>query len=531
MPAAIVAEFPLGAYRGHVGEGELEMWPSPARLHAALLAAAGQGTNAVDSDGELSPSATALAALSWLESHPPDGMVLPLNRVNRSRNTVYRDIGALKPKMAGIKKLPKRDLESVAVGSSLMWVWESDPPRAVLAALADLCPDVPYLGQADSPVRLRLLETPRAAITHRRDPDARLSTARTTDMDVTVPRPGRATALVAAHREGMKASSPRPAADRATTDESERRAPILLEGLGRQRYVPVAMQDEESVPWVAAWLLPIRDDAHRPAGIRVADRVAWCVALHRALIALHGDGAPAVLTGRYAEGVPRPANRVAIQVLDRNRMTSVPFQERQAFVVALPAATDPGAAEAVERSVRTIRRLRGPRGISLHLDRQADAPNLTVNAAQFWDPPAEGVVRCWRTAVPAVAETRAPRGDGWSLADAIGLSVALAWRDVAMTAEIAQLGYDSRMRALAEAIREFSIEVLDVRPVTEQQGKYVHRVREGVLVQPYEAVLRLGDLAPDGRVFAAIGQSRHLGGGLLVPLDVPVGKREEWRTI
>ncbi|MDP2350307.1 MAG: type I-U CRISPR-associated protein Cas5/Cas6, partial [Chloroflexota bacterium] len=49
---------------------------------------------------------------------------------------------------------------------------------------------------------------------------------------------------------------------------------------------------------------------------------------------------------------------------------------------------------------------------------------------------------------------------------------------------------------------------------------YVHHVTPEMAVQPYRAALRLGSLAGD-RTILAIGQSRHLGGGLLTPLDLP----------
>ncbi len=52
--------------------------------------------------------------------------------------------------------------------------------------------------------------------------------------------------------------------------------------------------------------------------------------------------------------------------------------------------------------------------------------------------------------------------------------------------------------------------------------RWVHRVGPEAAIQPYRAALRLGDLA-DERTLIAIGQSRHLGGGLLVPVDLPTG--------
>ena len=55
-------------------------------------------------------------------------------------------------------------------------------------------------------------------------------------------------------------------------------------------------------------------------------------------------------------------------------------------------------------------------------------------------------------------------------------------------------------------------------------SRYVHKVNEHAVVRPYTACLSLGNLAGAGTM-QAIGQSRHLGGGLLVPFDVPDGYR------
>jgi len=46
---------------------------------------------------------------------------------------------------------------------------------------------------------------------------------------------------------------------------------------------------------------------------------------------------------------------------------------------------------------------------------------------------------------------------------------------------------------------------------------------------PYTATVTLGSLEPAGTAFVAIGQSRHLGGGLLVPCDVTPDVLESWR--
>jgi CRISPR-associated protein Csb2 len=50
----------------------------------------------------------------------------------------------------------------------------------------------------------------------------------------------------------------------------------------------------------------------------------------------------------------------------------------------------------------------------------------------------------------------------------------------------------------------------------------VHRVHPHAVVRPYRATIALGDLGGPATI-QAIGQCRHLGGGLLVPQDYPEG--------
>ena len=52
--------------------------------------------------------------------------------------------------------------------------------------------------------------------------------------------------------------------------------------------------------------------------------------------------------------------------------------------------------------------------------------------------------------------------------------------------------------------------------------RYVHKINEHAVVRPYTAYLSMGSLA-GAQTIQAIGQCRHLGGGLLVPEDHPEG--------
>ena len=76
-------------------------------------------------------------------------------------------------------------------------------------------------------------------------------------------------------------------------------------------------------------------------------------------------------------------------------------------------------------------------------------------------------------------------------------------------------------QGLVAAVSQRGAAVVHVRAVRASDvSRYVHKVNEHAVVRPYTAYLRLGDLAGPCTV-QAIGQSRHLGGGLLVPYDIP----------
>ena len=121
------------------------------------------------------------------------------------------------------------------------------------------------------------------------------------------------------------------------------------------------------------------------------------------------------------------------------------------------------------------------------------------------------------TVPAAVPDSRALRHGPWSLADAVRLSVGLVWRDELVGRGRGEAWY----RQVADAAARRGVQVESVHRVTDTDlGRFVHRVAPGSVVQPYRAEVMLGDLAGD-RTMVAVGQSRHLGGGLLVPCDLP----------
>lgn len=159
MPFAIVADLPLGTYRGTSADGRPERIPSVARLHSALLSAAGFGPRAVAADaGSLEIRDADRAVLQWLEVNPPDQVRIPALEVSVGTGIAYRDDGTLKKQSKSgvftIKKLAKEPAAGTAVDGKFMWIWAELPPEPVRTALEQLCPDVPYLGTSESPVRL-----------------------------------------------------------------------------------------------------------------------------------------------------------------------------------------------------------------------------------------------------------------------------------------------------------------------------------------------------------------------------------------
>jgi len=496
MSFAIVAEPLLGVYKGHAGSGQLDPLPSPARLHAALVCAAAQGVRAVaDGDG-LRPCDADRDALRWLEANPPDGVAVPETLHSGGAATAYRQEGLIVKEgrnPLSEKLIGKPAVGTVAVAGGFAWTWEQGPPEPVAAALLDLCPEVPYLGTSESPVRLAVAE---AEPTHRLDREADLFTGE--GLDLAVATSGRVDALEAAHRE---VTVPPPLkADTHRSSERTAPPPVVTAGLGVGRYTRPEPPPPPT-PWTSVLLC--RVDRPIPPELRVR----YAVAVHRALVSLVGDGAPAMLTGVYEPGVPRPGNRCAIQFLGPD----APHVGGTALAVLLPREAGDVDLALIRMAVQRLRRVRVAAG-PFTLDQPVEVP-----ADRFWPEPAAGTERWWRTEPVAVPDSRPPRGGRWSLADAAALSVALVWRH-----EISAPGRgDARYRALAEAAAARGVRVQSAtRMMDGDVGRYVHKVHRDTVIQPYRAILSLGDLA-GRRTVAAIGQSRHLGGGLLVPVDLP----------
>ena len=488
----------LGFYQGHRGAGQRESVPDVARLFSALVHAAGTGTTAVEDQGVLLPSPEARSALQWLEQHPPTMVHIPPLADGYTGARAFRDEGVLEGKTATRRKVNKAQGDGFGVNGYFGWAWQEDVSAEIVATIDALCADVAYLGEVDSPFTL---EVAPIEPTHQLDPNTS-AFARSVGHEQRVPVSGRLEALEARHSGGRPARKPTVSQDKATAGQLPLSAKPQDGGLVARRYRPIAAEPPD-LPWTrAVALIPGRP-------VPEHERVRWAVTLHRALIAQIGDGAPAVLTGAYPKGAARPANRVAIQYV--SGPTQVAEVRAGAFLVMLPAGLS-----AVEQDeiVSAAQRVRGLyRGGSSELNLRLGPP---VELDHVWLPPLPGTQRRWEPRPAFVPETRRQRGTEWSLESALRLSVGFAFRG---QLELGRERGQARYERIVAQVEQWGVSVISARAKADSRvERYVHRMPEGLTAQPVEALLDLGDLV-SSEAFLALGQSRHLGGGALYPVD------------
>ena len=501
MRTALLARFPLRLYQAHRANGRPDSFPDVVRLYSALVSAAGTGSTAQSVGDRLVPSKTAVRALRWFEANPPAGLSLSRTRPGHSV-TSYRQEGITKTAKMYVAGQAVGD--AVALSGPIAWIWDTDIPPEIRDTLDALCADVAYLGESDTPV---VLEFGEANATHRLDPTAGAFAMR--GEPVRTPVAGRLDELERAYQLAYPARVPSSAADNHSLNEALRPPPVAgTSCVVERRYVPVDAKPLPA-PWSHAWVLPVR------GRIPPSEVVQWCLMLHRALAACVAEPAPSVVTGRFAAGQARPANRVAIQYIDASLRPLLDCADLStdsgALLVLFPAGGAIEDQRAVEGALNGMTRVYR-KDVRLHLQ-----PFVRANAARFWVDCPAGMVRLWNSVTPIVPETR-PQPGAWSLADAAKLSVAFVARDIIRF--VPGRG-DQRYRGLVKAVGEFGVDAGRIARVTDPRvERYAHKLPESLVAQPYHAVLNLATLWHP-QAFLAIGQSRHLGGGLLAPLDVP----------
>ncbi|MFO7165644.1 MAG: type I-U CRISPR-associated protein Csb2, partial [Mycolicibacterium hassiacum] len=230
---AIVATFPLGTYTGHRRDGSADPFPDLARLHAALVNAAAQGSSAVLDRTGLRPSERAVNALKWIEQNPPSGIRLPrIVRLTGKDAIAYRAEGVIR-KEGGRwvdKKVMRPISDGVAVDGPFGWCWDTEVPAEVKETLAELCADVCCLGEATSPAVLHVGEI--------EPTDVLKATATAFEAGgrrVRAPAPGRVDSLLQAHQSARPAKYPTLKQDQHKATEEATPPPVASGGLTELR--------------------------------------------------------------------------------------------------------------------------------------------------------------------------------------------------------------------------------------------------------------------------------------------------------
>ncbi|SPT55026.1 CRISPR-associated protein GSU0054/csb2, Dpsyc system [Actinomyces bovis] len=501
----ITARFPLGVYHGHAADGSADSFPTPLRLFSALVNSAYTGTT-TGPDGAL--SAATLEALNWLENNPPRGLYLPPSSpVNPSQTSrvAYRKTGTIEKKQPKIA--PKMISDGIALAGKFGWIWE-EMPDSVREILARLCEDVPCLGEMDSPV---VLEVSKAEPNWTWLPEATAFTPG--GRRVPVPAVGRRAVLEALHQDSRPRKAPTESADRlGETSDAVRPFPVSIECTRVLHYAPRGLERPSmGSPW--SDVLVFRTEAG--AGVLPAEqRLDWCVGFHRALVSRIGDGTPSVITGRYPTDRSVPANRVAIQYLPESLLSlsniKLDHPAPGVFLVMIPSDISTDDLNVLIAALAGMTYVTSRWG-RLRLRRHDEL----VLTSEFWHAPAAGAVRLWSPTPVAVPEVTRQKGP-WTFEDAILLSLGFVWRDRLEPVGKGTQGY----RSLVKQVRERGAGVSWYRRTVKSPSSYAHRMPEGMVAQPYTAVLSSGELTGNQEL-VAIGQSRHLGGGLLAPVDLP----------
>lgn len=520
MSLQIRAEFALGYYQGRDAKGVPERWPTPLRLFRALVDAGhslGDGTT-------LTPEIE--AALAWLEGNPPSRALLPPSRLSDPAPRAYRDKGLIHKGAGGApnptKKSPEPARRISALADAVTFYWDEEPDEEIAQALDRLCGEVAYLGERDSVVSLSAGNaTAVPADAHHLDVNRFGSTHSSTPMGYALP--GHLRALEHEHASRYPAKAPSPAADRPTTSETEVSAANVTEAVATVRY----RRPEPSAgdgPWNRAFLVDAWWDGGGTATPRPWDPaddelVRWATVLHRALVKNIGWDVPPIVTGTFLEGQPRPANNIAIHVLRPGWPIAEHTAETPAFLVLLPKEATPEEAARVADALRATTALYAGRHGRLRL-----AQVREVSPDTLWNSPGAGLERWWRPTPVMVSETRPQShgavSDAWTTADAVRVATAFVWRDDPM---IGAHGGKGRYIAMSRAAHDAGVEVAEARRAPLATiSDYVHRTNGRAMPVAIRGWIRLGDLASPTQAIA-IGQSRHLGGGLLLPVDVPAG--------
>lgn len=512
MPLSISATFPLGYYQGKDTAGMPEELPTPLRLFLALSAGAyalerleGQNTT-----GELSQEDSDIFA--WLERHPPAAIEIPGHLLSTSDAISYRNKGCI-DKAADRSKATTTPFCRSFVNGPIVWFWDGFPMNG-LRRLEDIAAQVPYLGEAECPVILevRKAQTGTEAWTRTQPSFDALA--------FSVPDRGRGAELQQAYQLHNKKAMDKPPTH--STQEEENPLQITSTCVSTAYYQCAAkMADVPKAPWTVGYVL-------RTEGAHLGEETytSWATCLHRAMARYLGDELPRVM--QRATGTRAPANGLAIQIIPAYLPVRAEYQDEDAgdsLMVMLPTGTSAEDERLILGALTRISHLYCHEFGELKVTFTGEQ----VNLRRFWTPVDKGYRRLFQTMPLFVPNSRPPTSRSlgnhqWTLADDARVAVGYVWRDAFGSI----LKGDAGRKELSRSVLDSGVGVYGCRVVPKQNiRRYIHRTNRGSFLIGASATLDISCLGCD-EALIAIGQTRHFGGGLLLPLDVPIatGLRE-----
>lgn len=535
MAYAIIAEFPLGFYQGKDRFGATEHYPSFNRTYSSLVGAAYARARLLDTDLTAGDHET----LDWLEHHAPDAITLPKAKVNLGdRARAFRRKGWGQNANANAPDKPaasERAVARSALDGPVAWWWADEPPAPVVERIGEYCAEVPYLGEASSPVRLTSLQNHEIPDGIYARDDQSINSAGAVAFDL--PESGRADVLQEAFEAVRGSKIPTAAKDRArqsTNAEADQPDPWPEQAIRQQvLYTPLQQHTINYAPWTLAYLLyvkvlrPVQQRYWRPDE---RDLVRWAEATHRAIVKQLGSDVSGLITGRYAPGEMPPPNRVAIHILDASMPLATELQDavgtghsdHAALLVTVPGVDQGAEPEDLSR-IQTA--LAGIHRIALNPQKVIEITDIAlVDATAIWQTPDNGVQRWWLPHPFIVAESRPPArkvlgGRMWTADDAVRVAVGNVFRNHPELRTTTR--GDRRLVELSALVHQAGVRIGSPHRVyPSEAGRYVHRMNPNTVITAVQGLINLGSLT-NGRALVAIGQSRHFGGGLLVPFDLP----------
>ncbi len=546
MSFSISATFRFGYYQGHDSSGRTEKYPNAVRLQCAFASAAysfaayEDGESGKDGfDDELGLPENLAAAICWFEDNPPDAIEFPKAEVPKESPKAHRLPGNWKsndasdlPTLGNSKVKKEKDAAPhVSMGGPMVWWWNDEhaPGDGVRETLKKLAAEIPYLGEACSPVKISVSSIGEIP------PDACIKCAdgestRNGVQDYRVPSKGNARRLQQVWEEKDKEYEEKKLkqADKEVPDWTPDRCYTAC-----CDYRLPAKDGEVELPWGTGFLLEaapaVGPGTWRPEQRQWKD---WACAIHGALVkrvdSLQGSDLPAFLSGRGEE-----ANNMSIQILPHDyedRLAIDLPNGGHAVLLMLPSSARSADVSLLwEKLERPLRVYLGRRGaICLKNPREVDLGRL-------WRAPEKGTRRCWQPMPLYVADNRAVRRKDdarpWTIADSIKVSLGYVYRDLLKENQRDEESRgggkiprgDAGRLALLQRVEERGVKVEAGYPfVVSHPRDYAHHMNKDAHFTAGTGLVDLGELAAGCETLAlAMGQSRHFSGGFLVPVDVP----------